>query len=389
MDRERRTLNPLTLELSESHARLRRFGEIDWDFTAQVSESAFSAVHWHPCRFPSQIPAITIGRFTSPGDLVLDPFMGSATTLVEAQRLGRRSIGIDVNPVACLLARAKTSIQGFDAIKAELQGVKLTLLRDRENISAVTMPSSVQADKWYMPATLNSLMQIWGMILRLDGYAKEIALACFSSILLPSCREDRHWGYVCDNTQPKSDREPDAVELFMSAIDRWIQAYRVRQSCGETPNWPEATVLQGDAASVLSSIKSGEIDCVITSPPYFGVADYIKAQRLTMEWIEVPIEPLRLKEIGARSKRHRRNAALSYNEELKQVFTEIYRVLKKGRFAVVVFGQSPSRADAQTQFDSDLVDLGFKLEMKRPRRIPVGRRQKPSLVQETVLVLRK
>lgn len=100
----------------ETQAFLRRFGEIDWDFTAQLSESAFSTVHWHPCRFPSQLPALAIGRLCPPGGLVLDPFMGSATTLVEAQRLGRPSIGIDVNPVSCLLGAAKTLVQALSKL---------------------------------------------------------------------------------------------------------------------------------------------------------------------------------------------------------------------------------------------------------------------------------
>src|SRR4051812_16843478 len=81
---------------------LSRLRNIDWDFSGSFSESPFSAIHFHPGRFASQLPASLIGLLSEPGDIVLDPFMGSGTTLVEAQRLGRQSIGIDINPVACL-----------------------------------------------------------------------------------------------------------------------------------------------------------------------------------------------------------------------------------------------------------------------------------------------
>src|SRR4029077_13003241 len=86
-------------------SRLRR---IDWDFAGTQSESYFSAIHWHPARFASQLPATFIGLLSEPGHVVLDPFAGSSTPLIEAQRLSRRAIGIDLNPVAALLARAKT-----------------------------------------------------------------------------------------------------------------------------------------------------------------------------------------------------------------------------------------------------------------------------------------
>ena len=85
-----------------------RLRKIDWDFAGSQSESPFSALHWYPARFASQLPATLIGLLSSPGQLVLDPFVGSGTTLVEAQRLCRRSIGIDLNPVASIIASAKS-----------------------------------------------------------------------------------------------------------------------------------------------------------------------------------------------------------------------------------------------------------------------------------------
>ena len=104
-------------------ASVRRFNEIDWDFPDQFSQSAFSDLHWHPCRFPSQVPALVIGRLTSIGDAILDPFMGSGTTLVEAQKLGRKSL-IDINPIACLMTRAKTLPLSAAEIRKFIASVK-------------------------------------------------------------------------------------------------------------------------------------------------------------------------------------------------------------------------------------------------------------------------
>ena len=274
-----------------------------------------------------------------PGKIVLDPFMGSATTLVEAQRLGCPSIGIDVNPVSCLLGAAKTLTQSAAEIKHVIDMLRLKLLSAWDRINPAALPDSVQGDKWYMPSTLAHLQKLWTVSSEAEGIGGVIARACFSSILLSACREDRHWGYVCDNTMPRGERAPNAKELFMDKLQDMTAAYAARSANG-VPFFPEARIINQTAVSALSDLPTGHVDCVVTSPPYFGVTDYVKAQRLTMEWMSEEIEPLRRCEIGARSKRHRRSALDDYLRELNNVFEQIYRVLNSGATAIIVFGQS-------------------------------------------------
>jgi site-specific DNA-methyltransferase (adenine-specific) len=57
----------------------------------------------HPAPFPEELPRRLIKLYSYPGDLVLDPFAGSGTTLVAAKRLGRHSLGIEINPTFCEL----------------------------------------------------------------------------------------------------------------------------------------------------------------------------------------------------------------------------------------------------------------------------------------------
>src|SRR5258708_7103660 len=63
----------------------------------------------YPARFSPQFARAIISAFTEADDLVLDPFMGGGTTLVEATSLGRRAVGIDINSLANFLTRAKTT----------------------------------------------------------------------------------------------------------------------------------------------------------------------------------------------------------------------------------------------------------------------------------------
>lgn len=377
-----------TLSEGKHRASIRRLSELDWDFPAQASESMFSSLHWHPCRFPSQIPSIAIARLTDPGDVVLDPFMGSATTLVEAQRLGRRSVGIDINPISCLIAQAKTLPISSTAVRRYVNRMRLVLAAGWSELEMAETPKSVQGAKWYMPATLAALRKIWGIININEEPSAVIGKAAFSSVLITACRETRHWGYVCDNTSPKSTNEVDAKGMFLSSLERFAGAYHARDTFRQA-RWPQAEVIQGDATVALARFPKDHFSCVVTSPPYFGVADYIKAQRLSMEWMSLEIEPLRRQEIGARSKRHRKDGEHYYIAELQSVFEQTYRVMKPGGIATVIFGQSPKRVDVHGRFVTALKDIGFSLELEKRRQIPHTRRQMPSLADETVLLFRK
>jgi site-specific DNA-methyltransferase (adenine-specific)/site-specific DNA-methyltransferase (cytosine-N4-specific) len=66
----------------------------------------------HSAAFPDALPEWFIKLFTKQGDLVLDPFMGSGTTLKVAQRLNRNSIGIEIVPEYCNMAKAELGNQG-------------------------------------------------------------------------------------------------------------------------------------------------------------------------------------------------------------------------------------------------------------------------------------
>ncbi|MCZ7529636.1 MAG: DNA methyltransferase [Acidimicrobiia bacterium] len=63
----------------------------------------------YPARFSPELAASIIDAFSEPGDLVMDPFVGGGTTAVEAQRLGRRGVVADLNPIATFVTRAKTA----------------------------------------------------------------------------------------------------------------------------------------------------------------------------------------------------------------------------------------------------------------------------------------
>jgi site-specific DNA-methyltransferase (adenine-specific) len=71
----------------------------------------------HPAPFPVALPERLIQLYTFKGDVVLDPFMGSGTTLVAASRLGRRGLGFDLDPAYVELARARLAAEGAPTVE--------------------------------------------------------------------------------------------------------------------------------------------------------------------------------------------------------------------------------------------------------------------------------
>lgn len=385
----------MKVELQKANVLISRLNELDWDFAGDKSDSPFADLHFHPGRFVPQIPAALIGSLTSERAFVVDPFCGSGTTLVEASRLGRSALGIDINPISCLVSRAKTIPKSSSEIEAELLALidQLTAFLMIDAPGEIQVPAGVQLGKWYHAETGAQLARIWSFIRSKVGEdLHDLALFCFSSSLMSCCAETRSWGYVCDNVRPLERRYVDAFMVFRERIEAVIDAYRRRDRRQLAPTILQAgeiTVEEGDAAERLKELGEGTVDLVVTSPPYFGVVDYIKSQRLSFEWFGLGIEQFRTDEIGARSKRHRQAAFAEYTQELGDVMRQIYRILKPSHSAAFVIGESAKRVAALDEVTRMLTAAGFSIDLSISRKIGLRRRQPASLQSERLIVATK
>ncbi len=84
--------------------------KIDWDFKDFTTQYLTHTFHSYPARFIPQIPLTFIKLFTDEREVILDPFCGCGTTLVESFLNNRNSIGNDFNPLAALISKVKTTL---------------------------------------------------------------------------------------------------------------------------------------------------------------------------------------------------------------------------------------------------------------------------------------
>jgi len=322
-------------------------------------------LHWYPGSFIPQIPSYVIDILSQPGDVVYDPFCGVGTTLVEAVRLGRRARGTDSNSIAIRVAVAKTTFL-TDDILASLCVDVTSALRDRcseygiENQSTLFAPrregsgpriiADTNLPKWYHEKTWREMNTILEVAQGYTGRIRNLLEVLLSGIAKRASSQSKHWGYVADNMVPKSVEYKDAIAQYTRVLQDVVLAYRSLTQAPALFGCPRED-LHDLARIERRDVRHGtglapeSVDLIVTSPPYPFSTDCARAQRLSYWWLQESLEDEREVEVGARYKRHRRNALEDYFQEMETCFEHIAITLKPGKKLCLVMGVPQAQRD--------------------------------------------
>jgi hypothetical protein len=191
---------PMTQQSSTQHLaisyreRLRVLLSSDLDFHGKSSAYASHNFHAFPAKFPPQLPRKFIEGLTEPGDVVLDPMVGSGTTIVEAFLAGRRGIGFDIDPMALRLCKVKVTplaLEGTARVgKQVLHRAQESWQQDgtelRQQLSARFEEAERKfLDYWFLPSTQLELIALIREIERVqDPNIREFLELAFSAIII-------------------------------------------------------------------------------------------------------------------------------------------------------------------------------------------------------------
>ena len=297
-----RLCSGLPLQVGKSSARLRAFFEV---YKYKTSYATHGLFPYRGKFHPQLIKAIMNVIGLRQGDLVLDPMTGSGTTNVEASLIGIDSIGFDMNPFAVFMSRAK--MQGLSLTQDELSALR----EDGESVFEGLTLSGVQQTLGELSEIQTSKVHPILLLAYLDalGYSKRVKTKKFPELL------------------------PIVLARYVSAIGNFIKA---RDELGL--DLGHAQVEQRDARD-LDKIRSDSVDAVITSPPYSFAIDYLKGDRLQLEYLGYELSALRDNMIGLRGS-GLKNQVFAYLEDTEKFLTEMGRVLKPGKFAVIIIGSN-------------------------------------------------
>lgn len=305
-----------------------------WDFADATTRDGIHDLHPYPARFIPEIPRELIKIFPpDAGTAVLDPFCGCGTALVEAAVAGIPAIGVDLNPLAALISRVKTTppTQSIGPLAQEI-------VRGLESRRA-DIPDIPRLDHWFKPGIQEALASITAGISRVDDeVAKDALRVALSRIVVRVSNQDSDTRYAAVN---KSVTKADVVTLFMRSAEA-VERTLVETYGGLFPLRPEVQVIHANALLLRPSDLRREVGLVVTSPPYPNAYEYWLYHKYRMYWLGMDPIALRRDEIGARPHYFRKNhqTEVEFEAQMTTVFALLAEVLAPGRYACFVVGRS-------------------------------------------------
>ncbi len=363
-----------------------KLADVDWDFPTRVAHSEIEGLHPYPAKFVAELPRTLLNILPIPvGTAVLDPFCGSGTTLVESQRRGLVSVGIDVNPIACLMSQVKT-----ESVPPGLEEIARDVLGHAQRERAPVIPAIPNLDHWFQRPVQKALAALTSALTEVSPeYQAPLRLALSSIIVRVSNQE--------------SDTRYAAVEKQVAAEDvfrGFAQATRRISDVLQKRPYPlvPATVLEADTLALDPKQILGRIGLVITSPPYPNAYEYWLYHKYRMWWLGFDPIAVKTQEIGARAHFFKRDhhTAEDFVRQMAQTFDLLQAVLVPDGYACFVVGRS--RIHGHVVDNAQIIEdvghtAGFKRVFAAERALAPNRKSfnlsHANIKTETILLLRR
>jgi site-specific DNA-methyltransferase (cytosine-N4-specific) len=328
--------------------KIKQLCALDWELEDANTEYYTHGYHPYSAKYIPQIPNRLISAFTERNDLVLDPFVGSGTTLVESKALGRNAMGIDINPLACLISTVKTRIIGITTTK-EISDFLISLRNDisrlQEDITLFDVENkkliinNLHTDnlhhnitKWYHKNVIHELMTIKNKIDTITNIeTKEFLLVAFSSILRSISNATSGFGNLMINK--KAPPKKRIFEKFSVCVKNMTQGMVDFDKAATTNS--QTTVFNHDSRK-LEFINDETIDFICTHPPYMAAVPYAEYQKLSLWWLGYNQYDLEKSLIGGR--RNRPDTPERFLHDMNKSLLEMKRVLRKKKYCCVTIG---------------------------------------------------
>ncbi len=388
--------------------------------------------HRYPAKFIPQLVSRLIERYSLPGELVGDPFLGSATTGIEALRLGRRFWGSDISQVALLISRAKCTPleprrlseawQGLDSMLEDIPrpGRRPLSRAELDVIASIDIARATDEERfhyWFPVLYRTSLAAILQRILLLPDEAVRTFFLCGFSNILKRCS-------IWLSGSTKAQKDPgkvigDPLEEFRQQARSMIQRNQLywndleERALHPASLTSASTICEQDARHL--TLPDGTFDLLVTSPPYAICYEYKEIHQLTQLWFErygiLRPDDRREAWIGSKgiAQRSRSDTALLhtgsaiadaalvelaslatgnivqgvqrevqalryYFQDMYAVTDELARVTAPGKRLVLIVGDSNRRGmtvPTSAALCEMAISAGFELEQKIVRQIPV------------------
>jgi len=337
----------------------------------ETAETLTHPFHSYPARLHPATAKVLV-EFVAEGagrtQPLVDPFCGSGTVLVEARAAGLRATGVDLNPLAILIARAKTWTvpprrrRELGETAHSIASAALAAGKAARRAGAGADPAPLRKVTGFDPNARNRRLASWfaphvrreleDLAARLDDLRArdaelaDVLTACLSAILykVSSRTSDTDPTWVARNVA-----RGQAARLFAQRVDLLVAGLDDLSRI----HAPVPEVFEHDVRKLAEVVPAGTAAGVITSPPYAGTYDYAEHQRLRFDFLGLRHRDFDAGELGSRRafeedapEAHRR-----WKKALAGIVDRITTALAPGRLAAIVLGDSVARGRALYALD--------------------------------------
>ncbi len=339
-----------------------------WDFRGTQATSGVYGIHPYPAMFHFGVVRGLLEELSRPGELVLDPFVGSGVTAVESAISGRPFYGCDLNPLAIMVSRVRTTPLPRARLLAALEQV----LAEAREVEAEP-PDFPNLEFWFADEVIAELARLRAAVLHLPmGPLQEFFAVAFSETARGVSRTRPNEFKLLRRKNWEEFRPDVAAELERIArrnIDLLDSFYRER-AINAAVALETRDVLEG------LPLPDEMVDLVITSPPYGDsrtTVAYGQFSRLSLQWlgleervdreslgrstpeagVRLPSQALYQVLAGIESANAKRAAqVLAFYSDLDAAIGEVVRVLRPGGRVCFVVG---NRRVAKTELPTDRI----------------------------------
>lgn len=266
--------------------------------------------HCYPASFGEELARQEIENHSAEGDTILDPYMGSATTLIQARLTGRRAMGIDIDPVAHLIGKVLTSAYSAESL-LELQDWVIQRVACLETPAiteeltrtpwlpgetrhigqhTATIPDNPKLDYWFSPIQSAILAALTGWVTDSPPTTKDVLRLAISAAIVRKWPNTISRAKDVDHSRPHKVDRPhetigDQLRVFRLSFRKVIAYLKRLNELAPVDDAGRAVIIQDSSATFLKTLPESSIDYVLSSPPYFDAIDYPRAHKFSQWWL--------------------------------------------------------------------------------------------------------
>jgi tRNA G10 N-methylase Trm11 len=303
----------------------------DWTFNGASTRELTHCFHDYPARMIPQIAGKLVDIYGIDAQLLFDPYCGTGTSLVEGMIRGINVIGTDLNPLARLIAKAKTTLLEPKIVDAHISAFAKCATRFKSDFSQGTpqIKGITRLDFWFKPAVIEKLLYIKQFIqeLRDDALCSFFQVAFSETVRECSNTRNEEFKLYRYDEEKLKRFNPDVFAIMSHKLQRNRNGLvRFMLIMENLKGQPKSQIYEFDTVKgiPMDCLKPASVDIVITSPPYgdsHTTVAYGQYSRLSSAWLDFQ-EPEKIDRVlmgGTRAKQVEKIHSDSLQRALGQI----------------------------------------------------------------------